>query len=145
MPGPVDLGELARAAAARAGVALEGDIPGPWVALGASAAIRAALDNLVTNAFKYGVRPGCAPEITLGLHKRTRWGVRWTGVSVTDHGESRSVRRLRSRGSGRQPGGGIGLDLVRDTQRHLRGRIEVRPVPGGGLCFTLWLREGPQQ
>lgn len=146
-----DLSELARSVAAEAGLRV-GQGPGPWGVKGHRAAVRAALDNLVTNALRYGVREGSQPHVALGLHRSRRWGRPWVGVSVTDHG--RGVSRLqaklllrrrpahRSSADQRIQASGVGLSLVKTTLRHLGGRVQVRLVPGGGLTFILWLRPG---
>lgn len=143
-----DAADLAREAAASAGLSLDPG-SGSWMVRGNRAAVRAALDNLVTNAFRHGVREGEAARVSLGLLRERG---RWIGVSVTDHGpglEGSPVKTLFEpyrRGLSAQrrqlPGSGIGLSLVRATMVHLGGRVQVQPVPGGGLCFTLWLREG---
>lgn len=127
---------------------------GPWIVRGNRPAIRAALDNLATNALRYGVREGQAPEVTLGLIRVRRGPVSWVGLSVSDRGpglsrsEFRRLFRPYRRGDlahrHQIPGGGIGLSLVKATMTHVGGRFEVTPVPNGGLCCILWLREGGQ-
>lgn len=146
-----DLSELARSVASEAGLRV-GQGPGPWGVKGHRAAVRAALDNLVTNALRYGVREGGQPHVALGLHRSRRWGRPWVGVSVTDHGRGVSrlqakllLRRRPAHRSGpdkRIQASGVGLSLVKTTLRHLGGRVQVRTVPGGGLTFILWLRPG---
>lgn len=146
-----DAAILAREVAARTGLPV-GIGEGPWLVRGNRAALEAALDNLVTNALKYGTREGERPSVALGLHRARQWGVRWVGISVTDHGPGvdkaelkalfQPYRRGRRASLEQIPGGGIGLSLVRATMRHLDGRVQVRPVPGGGLTFRLWLKEG---
>lgn len=146
-----DLVETAWEIGQRHSLAVGGD-RGPRLVRGNRAAVRAALDNLATNALRHGVKDGEEALVAMGLHSRMRWGRVWTGVSVTDHGPGLTAterRRLfepfhrgRRAGDRQTPGGGVGLSLVRATMRQLGGRIEVRPVQGGGLTFTLWLLEG---
>lgn len=146
-----DLSEIAWEIGQRHSLAVGGD-RGPRLVRGNRAAVRAALDNLATNALRHGVKDGEEALVAMGLQSRLRWGRVWMGVSVTDHGPGLSAqerRRLfepfhrgRRAGDRQTPGGGVGLSLVRATMRQLGGQIEVRPVQGGGLTFTLWLIEG---
>jgi len=125
---------------------------GEWQVRGNLAAIRAALDSLVTNAFRYGSVEGQAPEVTLGLTRRRTGAVVWVGLWVSDRGPGLSRQELKSlflpyrRGNQAQrrqvPGGGMGLYLVKATMNHLGGKVQVAGVPGGGLCCILWLRQG---
>jgi signal transduction histidine kinase len=125
---------------------------GPWVVRGNRAAAQAALDNLITNALRYGVKDGEKPLVALALLRDRSRGIHWVGLSVTDHGpglDRAEIRRVfepfrRGRQADRRqvPGGGIGLSLVRATMRHLGGRVQLRSVPGGGLTVVLWLRQG---
>jgi len=143
-----DAAVLAREAAESVGLSLDAG-PGPWTVRGNRAAVRAALDNLLTNAFRHGVKEGEPPQVSLGLHREKG---RWVGISVSDHGpgwdpaETQALFRPYRRGPEARrkqvPGGGIGLSLVKATMAQLGGPIQVRPVPGGGLCFILWLRQG---
>lgn len=146
-----DAAELAKEVGGRAGINV-GVGPGPWMVRGNRAALRAALDNLVTNAQRHGAREGEAALVAIGLYRRRARGRYWVGIGVTDHGPGvppahlrklfEPYRRGRQAGEKQTPGGGVGLSLVRATLRHLGGQIQVKPVPGGGLTFTLWLKEG---
>jgi two-component system OmpR family sensor kinase len=125
-----------------------------WVVQGNAAAIRAALDNLLTNALRYGANEGERPAIEVELLPGYRWGRRWVGIAVSDHGPGLTAEELRAlfrpyfrgtQAARRQiPGSGVGLRMVWSTMRHLGGRVQVKSVPGGGLCLVLWLREGRQ-
>ena len=146
-----DAAELVREAGAASSVPVR-LAEGPWLVRGNRAAVRAALDNLLTNALRYGVREGAEPDVALGLHRQKRFGRSWIGLSVSDHGpgvalgDRKHLFQAFQRGTAaheRQiPGSGIGLSLVKATMKHLEGRVQVDPVPGGGLRFLLWLQEG---
>lgn len=147
----VDLGELARRAAAQTDWHVTGPIEERWMVLGNLAALEAAVGNLVSNAAKYGTASdGPPPEVNLAV-RRARGGGRWIGLSVIDHGPglSRSERRkcVSSFTKGLKasdaqiPGSGLGLSLIRITMRHLQGRLELSSTEGGGLTVTLLLKE----
>jgi signal transduction histidine kinase len=105
----------------------------------------------VTNALRYGFREGEPADVVLDLQRGVRRGRRWIGISVTDHGpglssnEKREVfqpfRRGRVANQRQIPGGGMGLSLVKSTLAHMKGRVQIRSVAGGGLSVILWLRE----
>ncbi len=147
----LDAVALAREMAAPLGIVVESPRP-DWTVLGNSAALRAALDNLLTNAFRYGANEGEAPWVEVELVPGYRWGTAWVGIAVSDHGPGLSPEEMaelfrpyfRGAQAGRRqlPGSGVGLRMVKSTMRHLGGRVQVRAVPGGGLCVILWLREG---
>ena len=124
---------------------------GNWDVQGNQAAIRAAVDNLVTNALKYGFQKGTEPDVTVVLGKERRGSARvW--LAVIDHGpgltrtERRQLFRPYRRGQRaidqQIPGSGLGLSLVRTSLRHGGGRVRAAATPGGGLTVTLWLQEG---
>jgi signal transduction histidine kinase len=123
-----------------------------WNVRGNRAAIRAALDNLLSNALRYGAKEGETPVIEVELVHGYRWGTRWVGLSVSDHGPGLTDDEMRSLFSPyfrgvqafrrQNPGSGIGLRMVWSTMRHLGGRVQVKAVSGGGLCLILWLHEG---
>lgn len=123
-----------------------------WNVVGNRAAIQAALDSLLSNAFRYGAKDGENPAVEVELVHGYHWGTRWVGVSVSDHGPGLTAQEMaalfrpyfRGRQADRRqiPGSGVSLRMVRATMRHLGGRVQVKSVPGGGLCLVLWLREG---
>lgn len=142
---------LTREMTASLGVVAESPVL-TWNVRGNRDAIRAALDNLLTNARRYGAKPGEKPLIEVELIPGYQWGTRWVGISVSDHGpgltDDEKAVLFQPYFRGRQahlhqnPGSGIGLRIVWSTMRHLGGRVQVKSVPGGGLCVILWLREG---
>ncbi len=150
---PLDVEELIEEALASAAELIEArsftvereiqpDLP---AVLGDSAALLQCLQNLITNALKYG--------------KEQRWiGIRAAAadgevrISVADHGvgiaaadlphifepfyRSPSVQAAQIHGTG------IGLALAKSIAEDLRGRITVESTAGKGSTFTLHLRTG---
>ncbi len=149
----LDVVALSRDMAAPLGIVVESPRL-EWIVKGNRAALRAALDNLLTNALRYGAKEGESPVVEVDLVSGYQWGSRWVGIAVSDHGpgltpeESRDLFRPYFRGTQaarrQNPGSGVGLRMVWSTMRHLGGRVQVKTVPGGGLCMVLWLREGRQ-
>jgi signal transduction histidine kinase len=151
---PVDLGpivadvaEACAPLATAAGVRIETDIaPGLPVVSGDAQALRSAVQNLVTNALKYGADGG------------------WVGVDVRPgHSGSKPcvVVTVRDRGLGVDPqdrkhvfepfyrgrraidaqvrGNGLGLSLVKRIAEAHGGRVGLETEPGAGAAFTVSL------
>jgi signal transduction histidine kinase len=112
--------------------------------LGNARALQSALQNLISNALKYGLParwlrisvelPGTAREVRISVEDRG------TGISPRD------LRRLfdpfyrgeRAR-AGQIEGSGLGLAVVRGVAEQHGGRIVVESTPGAGSRFTLEL------
>ncbi len=98
--------------------------------------IRQIMDNLVSNAAKYG-EPSRSIEITLGQSDGHAC------VSVRDHGAGMSPEQLdhifdrfHRVGSGGR-GHGLGLFIAAALARLHGGRLEAASEPGNGSTFTL--------
>jgi signal transduction histidine kinase len=138
-------------ALASAGMTLERAIDPdlPHVMADGGAASR-CLENLVSNAIKYGASGGwmrVSASLKSGSpNRRHRSDV---VISVEDHGmgiASSDLRRVFEpfyRGKPAQDsqihGTGLGLSLARKLARAMRGEIHVASEPGKGSCFTLTL------
>lgn len=153
---PVDLGALVRDRVGRQCVPPHCEVevviqPGLAPVLGHQAAMAAAVDNLVANAFRHGIAGPGPHRIRLVVSSKRRWGRRGVEFSVNDNGpgftraEGRALRRPFHRGSRARdtqtPGGGVGLSLVWTTARALGGNLSWSGHPGKGASFHLWLRE----
>lgn len=146
-PEPFDLAALLREvadefadAARRAGVPIRVDVPaslpGTWDRL----AVEQVVDNLVSNALKYGARtPVEVSAARSGDHVR---------IQVRDHGEgipaadrTRVFQRFeRAVGQGeRRSGFGVGLWVTFNLVEAMAGTVAVDDAPGGGARFTVTL------
>jgi signal transduction histidine kinase len=107
-------------------------------------ALRRAVQNLLSNALKYGRSPICVTaELIAGeAHAEIQ-------ICVADHGagiENGDLAHLFEpfyRGSNaiaaQTPGSGLGLHLVKHAIEAHGGRVSVVSAPGSGACFTLHL------
>ncbi|HEX8536361.1 MAG TPA: ATP-binding protein, partial [Cystobacter sp.] len=142
----VDLGALvaeaiedARDEAERAGCTLGLQGNASIVARCDRTRIRQVIDNLLSNAMKFGM--GKSVEVNLDASG----GI--ARVTVIDHGigihprdRSRIFERFERAVSSRHYGGfGLGLWIARQVVEAHRGDITVTPTPGGGSTFTLEL------
>ncbi len=144
-PEPCDIAILLRdiagefaAAALRAGTSITVTTPpslfGTWDRL----ALEQIIDNLVSNAIKYGART----PIELSAEFRDEQ----VRIDVCDHGtgipadQRERVFGQFERAVGqteRQSGFGVGLWIVRQLTEAMGGAVEVGDTPGGGASFTV--------
>jgi len=133
------------------GVTVEIDLPAVLPAIhGDAAALRSALQNLISNAVKYGgdarwVRVTAQPSASTGR----RSGVSHVAISVADKGLGIAAEdrhhifepfyRGREAVSRQIQGSGLGLNLVSRIIDAHGGRVEVTSDPGRGSVFTLVL------
>jgi two-component system phosphate regulon sensor histidine kinase PhoR len=111
---------------------------------GDSAQLVQVLDNLASNAVRYGCdRLGCVIDVS------ARQDGRWIVLTVTDHGPGIArdhlprvterfyrVDAARSRESG---GTGLGLAIVKHIVERHRGSLEIRSTVGVGTSVTVRL------
>ena len=119
------------------------DLPGtlPHCAVDAEK-LQQALTNLLSNAYKYSPGGG-----EIRLDTRTSADGRKIGIRITDAGlgmtpaqVARCFERFyRADASGRIPGTGLGLPLVKEIVELLGGRVEIVSTAGEGTSATIWL------
>jgi len=134
-------------AAARAGVELITEDPGPLHVLGDTVLLERGLGNLIDNAVKYGGRPGGrillsarpAPEGRVAL------GVRDDGAGIADADlpfvRDRFFRADATRN--RAPGTGLGLAIVSAIASQLGGTLELTSVAGEGTMAVMVCPSAP--
>jgi signal transduction histidine kinase len=122
--------------ARRAGCALQTHIEPGVAGRGDRAALEQLLDNLLSNAFKYGAgRPVCVAFSVTGAEGRLQ--VRDGGVGIPIEEQCRIFglfERVRNPGA---PGLGIGLWIAAQIAGAMGGRLGLHSVPGEGANFTL--------
>ena len=109
-------------------------------------AVKQVLQNLVSNALKYG---GPAKRVAIRAEAREASGGRWVRISVGDNGagippdELAHVFEPFYRGKAARDaqiqGAGLGLSLARDMAHAMGGEISVESTVGEGSCFALHL------
>jgi two-component system phosphate regulon sensor histidine kinase PhoR len=148
----VDIGEIIGSAVSNVGhgrgklrcafkIEVADDLP---TVRGDPAQLAQVLDNLISNAMRYGCDSADA-TIEISAEKSGDWVL----VSVTDHGPGiprehlpRLTERFyrvdpaRSRESG---GTGLGLAIVKHIIERHRGMLDIRSTPGVGTTVTLRL------
>jgi signal transduction histidine kinase len=145
-PQPVDLTGLAREAlgrfepeAARVGCVLTLSAPGPLPCRVDPLRFEQVLDNLLSNALKYG--PGKPVRVRLEREAaRLRLTVRDEGIGVPPEALERIFHRFERAVSERHYGGlGLGLYIVRQIVEASGGTIAAASVSGQGATFTVEL------
>jgi signal transduction histidine kinase len=134
-------------AIAAAGMTLERaiDVDLPH-AMGDGGAVARCVENLVSNAVKYGATGGWMRVSAAAVNERNRAEV---AITVEDRGmgiassEQRRIFEPFYRGTSAQEsqihGTGLGLSLTRELARAMRGEVRVESEPGKGSRFTLRL------
>jgi len=119
-------------------------------ALGNSALVEGALNNLIDNALRYG-RPGPGQPAAVTVEVERHDGC--VEISVSDNGpgmdetlREKVLRRWERGGTGAQLGAGAGLGLAIVTRYAalMGGRLNLSAAPGGGLRATLSLQATEQ-
>jgi signal transduction histidine kinase len=112
-------------------------------ALADPVAFSQCLQNLISNAVKYGQRDGIVELGIVAVHdaasRRIRLSVmdRGPGVPAADVPHLFEAFHRGSNTSASTPGNGIGLHLVRKTMESQDGWVTHSERPGGGSVFTL--------
>jgi two-component system OmpR family sensor kinase len=146
-PEPCDLAALMREvtdefaeAANRVGVTITvtapESLPGTWDPL----SLEQIIDNLLSNALKYGGRT--TVELSATVHgEQVRLQVRDHGQGIAADARARVFERFERVIGQREPasGFGIGLWVVAQHVEAMQGRITIDDSPGGGALFTVTL------
>lgn len=145
-PSTFDMAELVaqaadnyRLLAERAGSPLRREAVSPVIGTWDRLACEQVLDNLISNAIRYGA----GKPISIGLEQAPHGivlTVRDLGVGIATDAQARIFERYGQAGGGRTSGGfGVGLWLVRRLVEAQGGRIGVQSEPGHGSTFTVRL------
>lgn len=111
------------------------------------------LNNVLSNAFKYSPNGG---EVELELicssdqadeqaRARSMVGIRVTdqGIGMSPEQVARVFERFyRADSSGKIPGTGLGMSIVKEVVELHGGTVEIQSAPGKGTAVTLWLPYG---
>jgi PAS domain S-box-containing protein len=103
-----------------------------------------AILNIVSNAYKYSPDGGTV-EIVLSVSNDD--GSHRVGVTVSDSGIGMTPEQLervcerfyRADTSGKIPGTGLGMSIVKEIIELHGGEVRIASIPGKGTSATLWL------
>ncbi|WP_224360320.1 sensor histidine kinase [Hyalangium versicolor] len=150
-PARVELTELVRnamsrfeAEALRVGSPLELEAASPVVSRVDPSRFEQVLDNLLSNALKYG--PGKPVRVRLETQdSRLRLTVRDEGIGIPTEAIERIFDRFERAVSGRHYGGlGLGLYITRRIVEASGGTVVAASTPGQGATFTVELPLGAE-
>jgi signal transduction histidine kinase len=104
-----------------------------------------SIGNVLSNAYKYSPAGG-AVEVDL-IVRSDALGRPRAGVRVRDHGIGMTPEQLshvterfyRADSSGKIPGTGLGMSIVREITELHGGELELSSTQGAGTTVTLWL------
>lgn len=135
-----------RPQASEAGFALEVSSPDELFVETDVRRVRQVLDNLISNALKYGGDTMVTLTVETKSDGPTGRPGEWVALSVSDKGPGipvenqeeafREFTRLERAGPWSS---GLGLSISRSLARLLGGDLTVESTPGRGSTFTLWL------
>jgi len=117
--------------------------------LGDASALTQCVQNLLSNAFKYGKKED---KLQIEIAAEKDPASNEIQVSITDHGpgidpvDNRHLFEPFYRGArvgSNVPGNGLGLHLVKRIMQAQNGRVTYTPVPEGGARFTLHIPVAP--
>jgi two-component system, OmpR family, sensor kinase len=135
-----ELATTARLGGCKITTSVEDNVIGLWDQL----AIEEIVENLVSNAIKYGA--GQPIDVTLARDEAAAWlVVRDRGIGISEEDQARLFGRFeRAVAQRRQGGFGIGLWLVRQLVHAMGGEILIKSRSGEGSTFrvTLPLKPG---
>jgi PAS domain S-box-containing protein len=102
-----------------------------------------AISNVLSNAYKYSPDGG---DVSIGLLAAESVTTD-LGIRIRDHGIGMTPQQLvrvcerfyRADTSGRIPGTGLGMSIVKEIVELLDGTIHIASQPGQGTTVTLWL------
>jgi PAS domain S-box-containing protein len=129
--------ERSREVLAQAGCSLDAQVEGPLPVLGDRLRLEQVLENLLSNAMKYGA--GCP----IYLRCRAEQGhavlsVEDEGIGISPEDQQRIFGRFERAASMRHYGGfGLGLYILREIVEGHGGTVSVASEPGKGARFTV--------
>jgi signal transduction histidine kinase len=108
--------------------------------------LRQALSNLISNAYKYSPNGG---SVTIRYRKDMESKPPMIGIEVQDEGIGMTPEQVlrvcerfyRADTSGKIPGTGLGMSIVKEIVEFLHGRIDIKSALHQGTTVTIWLPE----
>ncbi|MDD5296135.1 MAG: ATP-binding protein [Rhodocyclaceae bacterium] len=107
-----------------------------------------AITNLISNAYKYSPQGG---PVSIGYRRGAHQDAPMVALTIQDAGMGMSPDQLarvferfyRADTSGKIPGTGLGMSIVKEIVDLHFGRIEIQSALGQGTTATIWMPEYP--
>ena len=121
-----------------------------WINGDRSKIIR-VLNNVLSNAYKYSPNGGAVEVTMIAPTRRPKANVdisaHHVGICITDHGIGMTPMQLthvydrfyRADASGKIPGTGLGMSIVKEIMQLHGGQVKIDSEFGQGTVVTLWL------
>lgn len=108
--------------------------------------LQLALGNVISNAVKYSMGRG---PVDISISQREVEGRFQFGIVVRDQGIGMTPEQIhhiferfyRADTSGKIPGTGLGMSIVKEVMAVFKGEVDVRSMIGEGCEVTLWIPE----
>ena len=142
-----DVAEAVRAGEAREkGVSVELSPLGPLLVEGDGEQLKQVVWNLVRNAVQAAPRGG---QVRIDGFEQIRHGSRYVVAMVVDNGAGIATGNLEKIFNPffttKEGGTGLGLSISQRIVHQHKGFIEVRPAPGKGCAFSVYLPAAPKR
>jgi PAS domain S-box-containing protein len=99
-----------------------------------------ALNNVLSNAYKYSPDGGAVWVDLDEAGDKVGVRIRDQGIGMAPHELARVCERFyRADTSGRIPGTGLGMSIVKEIAELHGGKLDIQSRPGEGTSVTLWL------
>ena len=106
--------------------------------------LQQALNNIISNAYKYSPNGG---QVTVHFRQDTQSRPPMIGIEVQDQGIGMTPAQLarvferfyRADASGKFPGTGLGMSIVKEIVDFQKGRVDISSTIDQGTTVTLWL------
>lgn len=110
-----------------------------------SGKLRQCIANVLSNAIKYSPAGG---PIEIRYTSRATDGTPFLGLTICDHGIGLTPYQIKRVGerfyradtSGKTPGSGLGMAIVKEIVELLGGSVSITSTHGEGTSVSLWLR-----
>jgi signal transduction histidine kinase len=121
-----------------------------WINGDRSKIIR-VLNNVLSNAYKYSPNGGAVDVTLIAPTRRPKANLEipahHVGICITDHGLGMTPMQLthvydrfyRADASGKIPGTGLGMSIVKEIIELHGGQVKIDSEIGQGTVVTLWL------
>ncbi len=124
----------------------EPNLQKPLMIMADSNKLKQAISNVLSNSIKYSAKDSLI-ELELIAEEQDAANPHYVGIRIRDHGIGMSEVQLsriferfyRADDSGKIPGTGLGMSIVKEIMELHGGRVELESQLDAGTTVTLWL------